>query len=171
MSSTSSIVHISLGLNKCPFVSPLCSPFKVYSILHGWAHLPLFPLLPPIIELIKHCPEYATQIAPWTNISVSIPKSLDIYFISSNVISRDNTILWNPLSLKYTAASPLCIVIWVDACTSINGNSSLILFNKPKSWIIKASTPISYRYPTYLTASSISFSFKIVFNVTYIFTS
>ena len=61
--------------------APYSESAKVYGSLQGWAQRPLLPLLLPITELIRHIPEWHTQSAPCTNISVSTPSETTFFII------------------------------------------------------------------------------------------
>ena len=94
--------------------APYSESAKVYGSLQGWAQSPLLPLLLPITELIRHIPEWHTQSAPCTNISVSTP-SETTFFMDCMSISLASTTLSKPASIRYFAPSVLWHAHWVLA--------------------------------------------------------
>ncbi len=141
-----------------------------YRFRHGWAQTPLFPLRPPIMLLMRHCPEYEMQSAPCTNISISRSVFCPTCLISSSVISLASTTLVTPISCRNRAPSLLCTVIWVLAWIGRSGASDRAIESSPTSCTITASAPDSSRWRSRSAASLVSLSFTSVFTATYALT-
>ena len=72
------------------------TPSFSHRIRQGAVHTPLFPLLPPTHEDIRHLPEILKHIDPCANISYSIPSTEANSLISAISNSRAKTTLFAP---------------------------------------------------------------------------
>ena len=122
--------------------------------LQTCVHSPLLPLLPPFIKLNRQQPEYELHRAPCIKTSFSI--SILMFSISFNDISLSSTTLVTPSDFNNLIPSLLWLWHCVEAWTSISRNIFLTNDIIPISCIIKASTPIWYRYFIYSKKSFIS---------------
>ena len=147
----------SMPLRSCGLRRYLRSPrgtcfpslIKSYGMRQAWAHSPRLAERPPRDSLVRHCPEYATHKAPWTNTSrgsATEPAPAAcwaawIFSISFNEHSRAKTTSSHPSSRAKSTPAMLLTVICVEAWMGKSGDNRRINRQIPTSCTMAASTP------------------------------